>query len=154
MAVRRSHAEGEQRKKKKKEREKERKPCTWVKTSGRKMHPRCTLPQLVLGICPICKGLNQSGPIAHPGGKQRIKKGKPNWEATTPLGVDPFSCLQSAPLTACSINYACLSYPGLSCQFFAVTIQNPGKRTNSTSTNINRIMVMLAGEGWLSNIFL
>ena len=146
MAVRRSHAEGEQRKKKKKK-EREREKTMYLSEDFRqenapKMHPST----VGLGHMPYLH-MNQSGPIAHPGGKQRIKKGKPNWEATTPLGVDPFSCLQSAPLTACSINYACLSYPGLSCQFFAVTIQNPGKRTNSTFTNINRIMVMLAGEG-------
>ena len=64
---------------------------------------------------------------------QRIKKGKPKMRQDHSCRVGTLSkCengqLESVLLTACSVNLACLSYPGLSFQFFAETRQELWER--------------------------
>ena len=105
----------------------------WSEDLQQESMPNMPTSQISLRYMPY---LHRAEPIrlqGTPWKEQRIKKGKPKMRQDHSCRVGTLSkCengqLESVLLTACSVNLACLSYPGLSFQFFAETRQELWER--------------------------
>ena len=101
----------------------------WSEDLQQESMPNMPTSQISLRYMPY---LHRAEPIRlqglHRRGNKKLKKGSQKQDVTTPVGVGLVLHLKSVLLTACSVNLACLSYPGLSFQFFAETRQELWER--------------------------